>query len=201
MPYKYNKIVWEPPKNESSEHYLLKQVARIVLYNRGYYFIAEEMFIRGLMTDDTTRTTIDMVAVDKKKTHSYGIEVKVSLADFKSGFCDRCNYTSILCPEGVIPKELIPDHVGLIYCNLDKLMYVTNAKDSIIKGVTTIKKAKFCVNLRYWIDDDTYNNDFMLNEISILADQIGRANVNELMFHSNRVPMYKQRKCKNAFHV
>ena len=74
--------------------------------------------------------TKDILVPDEKWTHIIphskkkageetvirGIEVKVSRADIKNGFCQTgLNYHYILCPELLVKKSEVPKHVGLLY--------------------------------------------------------------------------------------
>ena len=138
------------PKNESKEHYELKQIAKYILKNKGYSLIGEEIELRGrpyylnnfpqFNSHRFSKSRVDVIGLLNKgcfNTYkeptfkSLGMESKVSLSDFKNGFCTLCEKTYIISPIGVIPHELIPKNIGLIEVDLDnytieKDIYRTN---------------------------------------------------------------------------
>ena len=125
---------------ETYEHKYLKDIALIWLRDRGYLWIASEVYLPWLVPDfyrDSVqgfkqqtlggvrktwhnRDYIDVAGVRWKydgyrRLWGCGIEVKVSREDYLSGFChDRLNVTYIMAPRGLIPKKTLPERMGLI---------------------------------------------------------------------------------------
>jgi hypothetical protein len=119
------------PQNETETHFMLKEIAKYILWGWGYSRLGTEV---GNMysLDDIGRNPkrdmkhiIDAVGIRKigkfikgVGTQYYydvkGIEAKASLSDFKNGFCAAPAYTYIIAPKGIIPVELIPDKIGFI---------------------------------------------------------------------------------------
>lgn len=188
---------WQPPRNETKEHYLLKQVARVYLVEKGCYYVGTELYIDGWGNNEySTKRYIDCVGVDRKQITSYGIEVKVSKSDFKNGYCARCQYTYIMCPKDMITPDDLPSYVGLIYVDIDKVRFIPNAKEHRLQGVELIKKASYNINDGYWEHVDGkkteyFYEDAMFADTQRLVEHIARSNLNELIYNTNRVPMAK----------
>lgn len=188
--------IWEEPKNQTHEHFLLKNVARIYLVERGLRYVGTEIFVYGRHDKHSNKKIVDCVGVDKLQETTYGIEVKVSVADFKSGYSTRCNYNYVMCPTNMIDVSDVPDYVGLIYVDIDDVQFVTNAKEQRLKGVTLVKKAKYHVNDMYYYYEDGvkteyYNEDMMFGYTQKVVELINRGNLNELLYHTNYVPLAK----------
>lgn len=186
---------WEEPKNQTHEHFLLKNVARIYLVEKGCRYVGTEIYVYGHYGGSKKGLT-DCVGVDKSQEISYGIEAKVSVSDFKSGYSARCNYNYVICPSGMIDKSDVPDYVGLIYVDVDNVMFVTNAKEQRLKGVILVKKAKYYVDDIYFdyedgVKTEYYNEDMMFAYTQRLVESINRSNLNELLYHTNYVPFGK----------
>ena len=167
-------------KNESKEHYELKQIAKYILYQKGYNCIATEVqmsrYNQYLKEYDwfnkkaTTKNIIDVVGikgnmlnlrqntVDKYKI--MGIESKASYQDFLNGFCCQCEYTYIIAPVGVIPVEKMPNKIGLIEVDL-KNYNIKRWQRFIFNGITTVKQCASRKKELYKKDDvyriDTFN--------------------------------------------
>lgn len=63
---------------------------------------------------------IDAVIIDTSKRWIRGFEIKASRADFLGDekyheYSEFCSSLSIVCPEGLIKKEEVPDPFGLLY--------------------------------------------------------------------------------------
>lgn len=187
---------WEEPKNQTHEHFLLKNVARVYLVERGLRYVGTEIFVYGRHEEHSNKKVVDCVGVDKAQENTYGIEVKVSVADFKSGYSTRCNYNYVMCPTNMIDVSDVPDYVGLIYVDIDDVQFVTNAKEQRLKGVTLVKKAKYHVNDMYYyyengVKTEYYNEDMMFAYTQKVVELINRGNLNELLYHTNYVPLAK----------
>jgi len=165
-------------KNESKEHYELKQIAKYILYSKGYNCIATEVqfskysqYLKNyewFNSKATTKNTIDVIGikgsylnirennVDKFKV--MGIEAKASYSDFLNGFCTQCEYTYVIAPIGIIPVDKIPDKIGLIECDIQKYSIKNKFNKFEFTGITTTKQ---CSSRRKEIykRDDIYRVD------------------------------------------
>lgn len=196
--------IWQEPRNQTHEHFLLKNVARLYLVERGLYYVGTEIFVSGLHDEHSNKKIIDCVGVDKKQETSYGIEVKISRADFKSGYGTRCNYNYVMCPTGMIDKSELPNYVGLLYVDADKVQFVTNAKEKRLRGTDVVKKARYYVNPIYYyyengIQTDYYSEDMMFAYNQRMVESINRSNLNELVYHTNYVPLAKVKNSRRRF--
>jgi hypothetical protein len=127
---RHEMLISQRKLNETAEHYELKQVAKYILWSRGYTIIGTEVsgFYDAHLRNDgfpegcAHKNTIDTVGIRAQGWEAgsvrsigiYGIEAKASLSDYKNGFCTVCPYTSIIAPLGVIPADIIPNKIGLI---------------------------------------------------------------------------------------
>lgn len=126
------------PKNETKEHFICKEVAKIVLYeNFNCRFVATEVFMRRMT--GCSKINIDALGITKKLDKVVGIEAKASMSDFNNGFCIQAPYTYIICPSGVIPTEVIPKGIGLIYVDIEKVRFNKGMRE--LYGVEIIKRA------------------------------------------------------------
>lgn len=185
--------LWTEPANQTYEHFLLKNAARIYLVERGIRYVGTEILVPGIDDEVSNKKIVDCVGVDKNQETSYGIEAKISVADFNNGYATRCNYNYVICPKGMIESSDLPDYVGLIYVDLDTVIFVTNAREHRLRGVLCVKKAKYHVNGLYY-DARTnigYNEDKMFAYTQRLVEDINRSNLNELLYHTNYVPLAK----------
>lgn len=149
-------------KNESKEHYELKQIAKYILKSKSCNVIGEEINIgKGYYLnqyDQFNKNKLDKSIIDtiglivqggfspRKEPvfKSIGIEAKVSLADFKNGFYTMCERIYIIAPKGIIPIELLPPKIGLIEVNLKDYKIVYNNKDNKFEfsGINEVVKAR-----------------------------------------------------------
>lgn len=182
---------WTIPKNQTKEHYLLKNIAMVYLRERNIEYIGTEIYIKGTNTNISNKKIIDCVGIDKNKRYTYGIEAKVSRSDFLNGYCARCNYTYIICPDGLIDKNELPKHIGLIYVDIPNFRFVTNAKDKRLIGIKLIKKAYY--NLDELFKDKNGNIiQYKYDEhINHTINAIIRKNLNELIYNTDRIPKAK----------
>lgn len=140
-------------RNESPEHYELKQIAKYLLWSRGCKMIATEVYgFYGNIMDFPDRrfsdkNIIDTVGVDFKQLRNktpriklIGMEAKVSLSDFRNGFCTACELTYIIAPAGIVPPEELPDGIGLIEVDLGK--YQISRVGDTIGGIQTTVQAR-----------------------------------------------------------
>lgn len=147
-------LIAENPKNETKEHYELKQIAKYILFSRGYKNIATEVYgcqgkdnfdIKGCYDKDI----IDVVGI--KTTAWYnaeipdfkimGIEAKASLSDFKNGFCTGCDLTYVIAPKGIIPIKLLPKGIGLIEVDLENYKIIPDYQGIEFKNILFTKRA------------------------------------------------------------
>ena len=163
-------------KNESREHYELKQIAKYILYARGYNCIATE--VQMLSYNDylkdykwfnkkaTFKNIIDVLGIKGNLLHHryrtmndykiMGIESKASYQDFCNGFCCQNEYTYIIAPLGVIPVDKLPKKIGLIEVDLDKYTIKNHYGKFEFKGIYTTKQ---CASRKkeLYKDDKTYD--------------------------------------------
>jgi len=134
-----------PPQNESSTHYLLKLVASKYLKDKkNCKFIATEVYVGEEKNPylksnyKTTKQITDVVGMTvrgkQKKRTAFNIEVKVSKEDFNAGFTLAGDYNYIMAPKGVLKREDMPQKVGLVEVDMDKLNFD-------LDGVQSVKNA------------------------------------------------------------
>jgi len=159
------------PKNETEAHFMLKEIAKYILWGWGYNKLGTE--VGGMHSLDLCKPAkdfkniIDVVGVKKISKHvpsvgyEYyydvkGIEAKASLSDFKNGFCAAPAYTYIIAPKGIVPKELIPDKIGFIEVDFEAFEIKKGSnKIENMKGVKIIIRAKKRMDKRF-TDDKIY---------------------------------------------
>lgn len=102
------------------------------------YFITECKTCSTYFPDPQGLLKFDGLAITKSYTKSniIGYEIKVSRNDFLQDnkwhlYLQYCNEFYFVVPKGLVKKEELPDHVGLIYFNPDT------------KGLRTVKKALY----------------------------------------------------------
>lgn len=153
---------------ESELHNLLKKVGVAYLHNQGSSMVAMEVGVtrdQGIEKHELDNHYImDVVGLGKKyipfplrdHTKPYyeqnyynqvlrGIEVKVSRADFKNGFCcTGCNYHYLMTPMRLVNPADLPKWVGLLEYNKHKfnVKYGYNSGFNI-EGLRVVKKPKF----------------------------------------------------------
>lgn len=206
------------PLNESEAHYELKQIAKYILKRKGCSVIGEEVMVgcshylwkeyKDIFNKNAVnKSIIDTIGLKMKGTYWYhmhwktkeytynkptfqsiGIESKVSIEDFKNGFCCNSERTYIIAPKDVIPVELIPKNIGLIEVDLDnykasytqdgfefigieEVIQARSRIDTIFVDTTT--KAKDNIHYQTWCED-------MLRTIAY-------RHTNEDLFKNNRI--------------
>lgn len=144
------------PKNESFEHFALKEIGKLYLkHNQLCNFIADEFKIPhyfSSLAEKQFQTKLDYKIHNKSITDAFGfkatysgevtiksVEAKASYSDFKNGFCIGGEYNYLIAPVGVIPVKEVPSFVGLIEIDFDKFYYKGNR---IKSGYKTIQRAK-----------------------------------------------------------
>ena len=175
-------------KNESREHYELKQIAKYILYSKGFNCIATEVqfskysqYLRDYEWFNgkaITKNTIDVVGIKGKFLHLkqnnmsdfkvMGIEAKASYSDYLNGFCTQCEYTYIIAPVGIIPVDKLPDKIGLICVDLENYSIKQNGIGKFeFTGINTVKQ---CSSRKKEIykRDDIYNVD-IINTLKRIA--------------------------------
>lgn len=207
MYYKYKSVVIQIllnenyNKNESREHYELKQIAKYILYSKGYTCLATEVqfskyskFLsdyKWFNSKAVRKNTIDVVGVKGKllnlkettvdKYKVMGIESKASYQDFLNGFCCQCEYTYIIAPVGIIPVDKVPNKIGLIEVDLANYTIKRSAGKFEFTGVTYTKQ---CSSRKkdLWKRNDIYRVD----TYNVLRRVAYRSTVNDL-FKNNEI--------------
>ena len=152
---------------ESELHQLLKKVGVAYLHNQGCSMAAMEVGVvrdRGIEKHELDNHHImDVVGLSKKyipygqrgpnfnylKDDYYqhvlrGIEVKVSRADFKNGFCcTGCNYHYLLTPMRLVNPADLPKWVGLLEYNKHKFKASYGYDGFNLEGLRVVKKPRF----------------------------------------------------------
>lgn len=191
------------PANETETHFMLKEIAKYILWSWGYNKLGTE--VGGMWSIDGIgrnpkkglKNIIDVVGIRKigkftpmKGTDYYfdvkGIEAKASLSDFKNGFCTAPAYTYIIAPKGVIPAELIPKHIGFIEVDFDKfsIQKGTN-KIKSMTGVRITQRAKKHIDGRF--TDEAHYRDWCGNILENVAYRCSQ----ELLFWRNVIEFEK----------
>ena len=242
------------PGNETQEHFMLKQVAKKWLYEKGVNFIGTEVYveseeespygrkkivdvvgvqekiIRPFNSELTRRmkkweeeSSIDKTYIELFRRHPLSVsdfmvregweeekreiekvlkdsgktldwlvhtlmnrrktkytlftmEAKASLSDFKNGFSVAGDYSYVIAPAGIIKKELIPDGVGLIEVDMERVL---SGGDYNINMVTHTKRVKRAMNGRFLTSEGKVNELYREYEMEEIKNQISRRNVNE----------------------
>jgi hypothetical protein len=162
-------INFKYPGNETKTHFMLKEIAKYILFAWGYKIVATEVY--GMWTGEywgeSEKNIIDTVGAKKitnfipgKGYNPYwdikGIEAKASYADFKNGFCQAPAYSYVIAPINTVPIDELPKHIGLIEVDLDKFKIKKYFKTlSDFQGVTLVKRAKKNIDKRFG-DEATY---------------------------------------------
>jgi hypothetical protein len=174
----------EPPNNESSEHFYLKQVAKIWLKTQKQcQYVASEIYLPGGRHEGREcRSISDAVGV--KKTHIRGseyhyticnIEVKVSKTDFLAGYCVGGHFNWLMTPMGLLEPNLLPKEVGLIEVDINDFVF----NEGLLQGIGVAKKARKLHNetsgtyiidsiCRQLTNQDVYNNPWVKIKEGIL---------------------------------
>ena len=138
-------IVKKMPGNESAQHFLLKNVAAFWLRQNDCVYVGTEIFLGK--ENNNGKTICDVVGIDdrwnrktrKRTANVKMVEVKISRADFQSGYCASGNYNYIICPPGLITEKDVPAGVGLLWCDLTDVRFSDTGR---LLGVKSIKKAR-----------------------------------------------------------
>jgi hypothetical protein len=159
-------VFLKQPKNETEAHFMLKEIAKYILWSWGYNKLATE--VGGMYSYDFRQPNKDFKnvidVVGAKTIHPFvkgegykskyyeikGIEAKASLSDFKNGFCAAPAHTYIIAPKGIIPVEHIPDKIGFIEVDFDKFsLKKWSNKIEYITGVELVIKPKRRIDSRF----------------------------------------------------
>ncbi len=151
------------PKNETEAHFMLKEIAKYILWGWGYNKLATE--VGGMYSYDFCLTGKNIIDVAGAKTiHPFikgqgyqpkyydikGIEAKASLSDYKNGFCAAPAHTYIIAPKGIIPAELIPQKIGFIEVDFNRFSLTKQInKVTELTGVEIIVKPKRRIDSRF----------------------------------------------------
>lgn len=137
----------KPPKNESQEHFLLKQVAAAWLkIERGCQVVGTEIArLSGLANGSSVgkvRTLADAAGVrissryvrGRGTVRSYAVhcvEVKVSRKDLRNGYCSGGDFNYVMAPVGVLTAEDIPAGIGWLEVDVSKLRWHSGQQDHL----------------------------------------------------------------------
>lgn len=144
------------PKNESFEHFTLKEIGKLYLkHNQLCNFVADEFTIPhyfSRLAEKQFDLKLGYKIHNKSITDAFGfkatysgdvtiksVEAKASYSDFQNGFCIGGEYNYLIAPKGVIPVDEVPSFVGLIEIDFDKFYYKGNR---IKSGYKTIQRAR-----------------------------------------------------------
>ena len=152
---------------ESELHQLLKKVGIAYFHNQGCSMAAMEVGVirdHGIEKHELDNHFImDVVGMGKKyipymqrgpnfkySDDNYyqeilrGIEVKVSKADLKNGFCcTGCNYHYLLTPMRLVNPADLPKWVGLLEYSKHKFKVSYGYNGFTLEGLRVVKKPKF----------------------------------------------------------
>jgi hypothetical protein len=152
------------PKNETPEHYELKQIAKYMLWRFNYNIMASEA--HGILNYEYAFENniklkhgyYDVLGLKLKwqnldtseiKITTMGIEAKASLSDFKNGFNISADYTYIISPKGILNIKDIPDEVGLIEVDLNSYSIEKyDVKKLKMTGIEIKRVARKIINSR-----------------------------------------------------
>ncbi len=104
-----------------------------------------------------------------------GIEAKASYSDFKNGFCVAPANTYIIAPVGVIPRNELPDKIGLLEVDLDQLNITSRINKIELSGINVTVRAKKRLDKRF-SNIDQYQS-FCRNTLDSIAYQSARENL------------------------
>lgn len=174
-------LAW--PQNESQEHYFLKQVAKAYLkFNFNCKYVGSEVYI-GKSIDYSlkdrypnvpfnSREITDVVGIENKKLKHMShkgtvrnIEVKVSRADFLSGYSTMGDYNYIIAPKGVLERIDIPKMIGFIEVDFDKLGLVEKRSGMHIEGLELVKRPYRIKQKKYIANGHKGFVDFVLRNM------------------------------------
>lgn len=128
------------------------------------------------------RSVVDVLGIgDRAATQSSpkmlasrGVEVKSSLADFRSGFCRGADFTYVMAPQNVVPVQDVPKGVGLVEADLSKLRIQIEPLIAV-RGVRLVRKARFVRDERF------KSHDAHQTFLRSMIDAIARRNTLEMM--------------------
>ncbi|MDF2615366.1 MAG: hypothetical protein K0Q47_21 [Sedimentibacter sp.] len=189
-------------KNESVAHYELKQIAKYILYSKGFTCIATEVGMErydSLLSEykwfkSTHKIIIDTIGIkgNLESVRNYGksldkyklmgIEAKASYGDFLNGFCCQSEYTYVIAPKGVIPVDKIPNKIGLIEVDLESYQILRTSKGFEFYGIETVKQCSSRKKEIYRGRNDLFRKD-MFNYLRKIAY---RSSVNDI-FKKNEI--------------
>lgn len=194
------------PQNETETHFLLKEIAKYILWWWGYTRIATEVHNmydfdisqQWRTKKNSLKSIIDTVGI--KRCSKYiphqgsqywhdvrGIEAKASLSDFKNGFCAAPALTYIIAPVGVISAELIPEKIGLIEVDFNEFSLKKSVnKIAEINGVHFTIRAKRRLDSRFK-DKEAYQQ-WCTNMLETVAYRCSQ----ELLFWRNVIEFAKE---------
>jgi hypothetical protein len=125
------RLLFIPPGNQSAAHWFLCDKARcLLLFENAWYCGLEVPVDRhigvysksrmvdvlgvGLLYHAASRSQVRVIR-DGLAAVSTAVEVKISRADFRSGYLTEVADFNYLCaPEGLVKAKELPDHMGLL---------------------------------------------------------------------------------------
>lgn len=191
------------PKNETETHFMLKEIAKYILWGQGYTRLATEVHdmysfdLRKTNTKNDMKSIIDVAGVKKiakfvpHEGYHYhyavkGFEAKATLSDYKNGFCAAPAHTCIIAPKGIIPVELIPEKIGLVEVDFEKLR-IKKWSNAIrdIRGAETIRPSKRRIDSRF--QNYEHYKKWCAEMLEIIAYRCSH----ELLFWRNAIELAK----------
>jgi hypothetical protein len=169
-------IIADQNLNETPAHFELKQIAKYLLWKRGYKCIATEVggfhdFENDINGKPNRKNTIDVVGLKTAGWHGgriprmklMGFEAKASLSDFRSGYCTACEYTYIIAPKGVVPKAELAAGVGLVEVDLAEYRIGREGTQVCYAGIECVAEAKSTLAKRF--DDKQQRDQWVLSQV------------------------------------
>lgn len=188
------------PKNQSPEHYFCENAGKMFLFHyHNCRYIGTEIpgcyhmdsdFVSYSETHyygSRRKNIIDVLGMTRK-FQCYGVEAKASVSDFRNGFCACMPYTYIICPKDVIPVELIPPKIGLIYVDIPNF-HVVGYGD--IRGLEVVRGARKRIDKRWLDSDGKFDEDRYYKYVDKWYDHIAYRNTIQSVYNRSQLPIYK----------
>ena len=131
------------PLNQSPEHFILTQIAVVMLKeNFKCKWAGNEVYLppgKRATGGPHHKYIADAVGI-KRNIKDYTIrciEAKVSLSDFRAGFCRTADYAHIIAPKGLLTPDMLPAGMGLVEVDFNEL----RRGRKYLHGVEVVRKA------------------------------------------------------------
>lgn len=192
------------PMNQTEEHFFCENVGQMFLFhNCNCRFISTEVSgcwhlddIPGSSTKypnssyvKYNKNIIDVIGMPRSMSTVYGVESKATLSDYRNGFCACMPYTYIICPKDVIPKEEIPDKIGLIYVDIPNFHVI--GYDEII-GLEVILPARKRIDARWLDKNGKFDANKLDKKVDEWYDQMCYRNTIKNVYNRVNLPIYKK---------